>query len=202
MGHKNKGLTLIETVVVVAVLSVLSLSLYIVFKSGMDAWSRSDTRLEVFQNARVILGQISRELRGAFVGGDAVFAGADGGGSSPDEIEFATAIGNSIYQLKYWIDAGSTPNVFTREYEEDPDFGAGITWEEPIAFNEAGDDVRVSNIQFEYWDDEAGPAAWTGDGDWTDTGRLPAEVKIILTLEDSNTDTYQFETKVYLPNSE
>lgn len=214
MNHK-KGLTLVEVLVVVTILSVLALSVYTVFKSGLDVWSRSEARLDIYQNGRVALDQISRELVGAFsVTGASVFQGTDGSGTSSDVLIFLTNFGDSIYRVKYELDAGS--NILRRYYiDYAVTFGASYTDDPetsgtPIDFVSPTKNAMVSNIQFQYLPAMPLP---TGMNDWIGfsmdswpggepADSLPKTVKIILTLKDANDKDYVFETIVYLPNSE
>lgn len=188
-----KGLTLLEVLIVVTVLSVLSLSLYTVFKSGVEAWSKSETRLEIYQNARAILDQMSRELAGAFVGGDVEFRG------EADELEFVTNYSDSIYKIKYEL---GDDNTLKRKYIENPvDYTSA-----DYANKENGPDgtdqgiidfgFMINDIQFEYWDGDI----W--DDDWSSPNVLPGAVKVVIELVDSDDNAYPFETMVYLPNSE
>lgn len=196
MVHKNKGLTLIEVLVVVTILSVLTLTLYTVFKSGADAWSKSETRLDIYQNARVVLDQISRELAGAIVGESAAngarFVGID---ADPDTIEFVTNFAGSLYRIRYERLAGTTR--LQRSYEENPaDFNNPAYTN--IEFNELTND-----IQFTYWIASASSVpSWDSWGGPPTTDRLPRAVTIILTLVDPEGNTYRFETMAYLPNSD
>ena len=202
MNHKNSGLTLVEVLIVLTILSILVLSLYTVFKTGFDAWSRSEARLDVFQNARVILDQISRELPGAFVGGGATFEGNYGGDDeTADDIAFATDFAGSIYQINYWLDTVGDPSVLKREYEENPVFGGGYTPTYTTVEFTAGK-IFISNIKFLYW----GPATtdWSVDAltTWSSGTTLPEAVRIAITLMGEGTHTYSFENIIYLPNSE
>ncbi len=201
MSRKNIGLTLIEVLVVITILSVLSLSVYIVFKSGMDAWSKSEVRLDIFQNARVVLDQMSRELPGTFVGGGATFTGTN---NDPDTLEFVTNFANSIYMIEYEIEAGTT--ILKRKYSKNPsdytDPGYDDDTDDDTGIIEFG--FKISDIQFTYCDTDTG--TWTTDEGWTDTATLPAAVKIEISLKENPSDddakAHKFETEVYLPNSE
>ncbi len=208
MSHKNKGFTLVEVLVVVTILSVLVLSLYTVFKSGVDAWSKSEAHLEIFQNARVILDQISRELPGAFVGGDAEFTGNDGvGENSSDTLEFITNFGDSIYKLKYELAAD---NILERKYIEDPPNYANIDYENAVDEDDGIEEgivefgFKVSDIQFSYL--PLGSVDWSSaQPTWSGT-TLPEAVEIEIRLKENPDDddarAHHFETIVYLPNSE
>jgi prepilin-type N-terminal cleavage/methylation domain-containing protein len=190
MGHKNRGLTLTEVMVVVAILSVLTLSIYTVFKSGIDAWSKSETHLEVYQNARVALDQISRELPGAFVGG--VAGGFQGEDSNPDTLVLVTTYGGATYQIRYSLDTAR--GVLIRQHDENPeDFANPVYTDIDFAFN-------INGLNFDYY--PQGGAAWGDSGLWNNTATLPAAVRIMIECIDSDGNTYPFETVVYLPNSE
>ncbi len=200
----------------ITILSVLALSVYIVFKSGLDAWSKSESRLDIYQNARVALDQMSREIAGAFsVTGVPVFQGADGGGTSPDTLIFLTNFGDSVYRVKYKLDTGSKvlkryyidyTASFSASYADDPEAsGKSIDFVSPTKR------AMVSDMQFQYLPLTASPAGmadWSGSGvqaSWPGSNpadSLPEALKIVLTLKDANNKNYVFETIVYLPNSE
>lgn len=235
MKCKNNGITLVETLVAVMILSVLALSLYTVFKSGIDAWTKSESRLEIYQNARAVLDQLSRELAGAFVTSGvtgAKLAGVDGG-AGPDTLTFVTDFADSIYKIYYHLDLDATDATkknLIREYIDYSDpANAGKGYDstsygpqEPVQFVAYTKSAMVSNIKFKYLPVMPSPpsylpatalspsfmADWNtalAISSWT-TGYLPEAVKIVVTMRavpnDPNGATYDFETIVYLPNSE
>jgi prepilin-type N-terminal cleavage/methylation domain-containing protein len=191
---KRKGLTLIELLVVVAVLSILGVSLYTVFNSGVDAWDAAVERLEIYQTARFVLGQMSRELSSAFVGGGAMFTGADGvegSGNRGDLIWFTMRHGDTIHTLLYshdsWWKNQPDPILWRRSDE-----GTNIS-EDFVDIDLAS---NLSSIDFFYWNNG------TRTSDWLTDTILPDAVDIEIGLVDSDGNAYQFETTVYLPNSE
>ncbi|MFH0839677.1 MAG: type II secretion system protein [Candidatus Omnitrophota bacterium] len=223
MRHKNSGITLIETLIAVMILSVLALSLYTVFKSGIDAWTKAESRLEIYQNARAVLDQLSRELVGAFVTSGATGAKFDGtyGGSNddPDTLVFITDFADSIYKIRYELDDADPDNkILKRDYI---DYGVTHTpakdytntdYDESIELVPPTKGTMVDNIKFTYlaqidvapfldWSSER--TEWLGSGATAPAAdSLPEAVKIVLTLRDANGNQYPFETIVYLPNSE
>jgi prepilin-type N-terminal cleavage/methylation domain-containing protein len=216
MNHR-KGLTLVEVLVVVTILSVLALSVYTVFKSGVDAWSKAEERLDIYQNARVVLDQISRELAGAFVdGANAKLVGTPGATpTDPDTLEFITDFSDSIYKIRYQLASDATytsKKALERgyiDYSVDTGENYASTAYHTIIFVPATKNVEVSNIKFQYMIVMVPPTPPTGIGDWTistphvwSAATLPEAVKVILTLKDANNNIHDFETIVYLPNSE
>jgi len=197
--NRHKGLTLIEILVVIFVASILFITLYTVFKSGAEAWSKARMRLEIYQNARVIMEQLSRELPGAFVDSDssATFTGEDGdtdpeNDASPDKLEFITNFAGTIYKLKYELKPGDS-HILLREYIKEPTDYASTDYE----FVEFG--FSVNKFDFLYWDTIT--RDWTKDGTWAGSKyTLPGAVKIKLELIDTEGKTYPFETTVYIPS--
>lgn len=200
---KYNGLTLIELLVVMAVSTILFISLYTVFKSGADAWSKAKARLEIYQNARVVLDQLSRELPGAFVDAtNATFTGVNGT-DDDDTVEFVTRLGDSIYKLKYQLDPDTNKKILLRKYIKDPPDYTNTDYEnvlnEPDGIEEGIVDFgfNINKINFRYY--KTSISDWTIDGTWSDTTTLPEAVKIELELVDSEGKTYPFETKVWIP---
>jgi len=173
----------------------------------MDAWSRSEGRLDVYQNARVALDQISRELPGAFVGGGAQFELSAGGGEDDSDIlEFVTEFGDDIYEIEYELIEG---NILQRKYSRNPADYSVPSYEDStdgdtgiVEFSSC-----VTDIQFSYWD--AGIPGWSDAGtSWPDGDVLPEAIKVEIALRQNPKDktadakTRSFETAIYLPNSE
>jgi len=209
MNHKNSGLTLVETLVSVAILSILALSVYIVFKSGIDAWSKSEERLDIYQNARVVLDQISREVVGAFVD---TGTGARLEGEA-NTLTFVTDFSGAIYKISYYLDTSNSPNnILKRDYIDyslstsEPYTSTAYTSTDFISWTKG---TRVDNIEFFYLRPMAimemvdMSSDWAGASvSWSDAASLPEAIRMRLTFRDANDKAYLFETIVYLPNSE
>ncbi|MBN1870937.1 MAG: prepilin-type N-terminal cleavage/methylation domain-containing protein [Candidatus Omnitrophica bacterium] len=200
---KNKdGLTLLEILIAISLLSILGVTINIAFKSGFDAWLTAQRRVEIYQDIRMSLDMLTRELPGAFVGGVGGFRGIeegsvtyDGGGfgpnyigEDPDSIEFTTLVEGNIYQVRYYLD-GTT---MRRCHETNPDDFADPVWDE---INDIG--THINDFDIRYWNG----SAWTSDGDWTTTGTLPDAVEITITGIDSEGNIFPFRTTLFLANS-
>jgi len=59
------GFTLLELLAVMVILSLITASLFTIFRQGTDTWRRSAARTEVYLKARQILDMMAREVKGA-----------------------------------------------------------------------------------------------------------------------------------------
>jgi len=62
---RSRAFTLTELLVVMAILSLILLCLFTIFRQGTQTWRLSSARTEAYIKARQILDMISREIRGA-----------------------------------------------------------------------------------------------------------------------------------------
>jgi len=127
MSNK-KGFTLVEIIITMAILALFMTSLVTVFRNSLNAWKKSEARLAVYQNARLVLEQISREVAYA-VSDEAcgiMFLGLEEGSgknSSKDELYFVSPLENSgrwdLCAVGYWLD--EEDNELLRYYRVDTD---------------------------------------------------------------------------------
>ncbi len=82
----GKGVTLVELLVAVALLSLLMVAFYTVFKGGTKAYETGEERVELIQNVRIAFERMVSEIRQAMpdVSGDTpdVVFDLEGGGSA------------------------------------------------------------------------------------------------------------------------
>lgn len=62
---KESGVTLVELLVAVALLSLLMVAFYTVFKGGTKAYETGEARVELAQNGRIALDRMASEIRRA-----------------------------------------------------------------------------------------------------------------------------------------
>jgi len=67
MSKKEEAFTLVEIMVSCAILVILMGALYRVFWGSSAAWQKGEARTRMYQNARISLDLMSREIRAAFV---------------------------------------------------------------------------------------------------------------------------------------
>lgn len=63
--NKERGVTLVELMVAVALLSLIMVAFFTIFKGGTAAWKKGDIRTELVQNGRIALDRMASEIRQA-----------------------------------------------------------------------------------------------------------------------------------------
>lgn len=217
MGAR-KGFTLIELLVAMTLFSVVMAAIYAAFGTGARVWRIGERDVEVFQDARVALMLMSKELRCAFPEAGHLFFGEDdrSGDRDNDKLEFYTVRpplepkgGREarILKVSYYVDEARGGRGYVLKREEQIVTGRIPTEKEvksrgkrerPIEMEKAWDCVLASNVDslnFRYsWGEEWVPMCSKGFG-------LPAEVGIAIKLrgEGKRSDMRRFETAVHLP---
>lgn len=67
VSEKERAFTLVEIIVSCAILVILMGALYRIFGAGSSAWQKGEARTRMYQNARIILDLMSREIKSAFI---------------------------------------------------------------------------------------------------------------------------------------
>ncbi len=65
MKNRERGVTLVELMVAVALLSLIMVAFFTIFKGGTAAWRKGDIRTELVQNGRIALDRMASEIRQA-----------------------------------------------------------------------------------------------------------------------------------------
>ncbi len=209
--NRERGVTLVELLVAVALLSLLMVAFYTIFKGGTKAYETGETRVELIQNARIALDRISSEIRQALPDpydfkiyketGVTVSAGSfgqiivfyapiDDKSSDPDtygaeEIRFSQLLGNDPDH------ANDTPTNIVYKRAKNPNqnrFSYEVTTE-VLADLQTGVDRENSGITFR----EEPPVGEMRSGLIT--------IKLILKEDPSDPDSpeYTIQTKVKAP---
>ena len=173
----KKGFTLVELIIALLLVGIISTVFLGIFKRGGLAWQLGERRVKSYQNARVIMGQLSRELPSVYVSATETFVGG------ANQIRFFANIwaGDSgaegLVELGYRKEDGE--NILERLYKTDP--SAGDTWRE-FAF-------YFKSISFTY----DGETSWNS---LTENNKPPAKVEITVTMEDDKL----YKAAVSIPN--
>lgn len=219
---RRKGLTLVEILVVSAIFAIIALSLFVVFRAGLESWSRTQAHLEVYQTARTTIDWLTRDLSAAYLNSNNAnieFRAWTAGGStwvSPSggsEVFFIAALNptqndpNAKFELchvGYWLN--STTHELMRYYYTQ--VGAAPDYSFPAHVGTAALHSKVAKnvtaFTLEYRD-----SANTLSTSWdsrassiqpTQRGKKPSKVQITLTIQEPNSArTQTFTTGVYIP---
>jgi len=180
-----RGFTLIEVLISASIFSIIILSLYSAFRTGITAYNKIDSAFSVYQSARVILSRISLELKNSFSyrGNDSLFKGQN------QELEFISIIDlfeennflRDICRIKYIWEDGVLKRICLR--------GIDGLKEEDIEFegDELSSDLKEILFQYAYstgdpdspydWQD-----VWPEEENLEQKKNLPLAVKIKLSL--------------------
>ncbi len=224
---RRKGLTLVEILVVATIFAIIALSLFVVFRAGLESWSRTQAHLEVYQTARTALDWITKDLSASYLNSNnasITFRGFNAGGStwvSPSggsEVFFIAALNPTqndpnakfeLCQVGYWLN--STTHELMRYYYTQtgstPDYTfsthAGTAAQNQKVAKNVIASATEAAFSLTYFD-SAGTTYSTWDSragaPSTQVGKKPSKVQITLTLKEPNsTRTQTFKTGVYIP---
>jgi len=181
-GARARGFTLVEVLIVLVLTSLITLTLFSAFRTGIKAWRTAEDHLQRVEGARQLLNVVHRHLL-QVVPVVLVF---------PDRTEFAfsgtasslryvaplsMSAGSELYVVELFSDEGRRPGVWGRFV---PYVAEGM---DPAA--ESADDSLISEelrVGFLYYGatDESGQEmGWTDT--WTGRATFPLLVRISFT---------------------
>ncbi len=165
------GLTLVEILVVSVIFSIVVLSLFTVFRGALDSWRKSETLLDIYQNARFALELMRKEIPSAVLyqksdntGYWTKFQGNDKGGtyiiksgSVADELFLVAPVEDNpgmqdLCEIGYWL---RDDNCLMRHFEYFNGSTVPVVYD--FSNNSSGtfsDDIiarNVTDLQFTYY---------------------------------------------------
>ncbi|MCK5706182.1 MAG: prepilin-type N-terminal cleavage/methylation domain-containing protein [Candidatus Aureabacteria bacterium] len=219
----RKGFTLIEMMVAFTMLSLLIYTLFSVFNSVSVSYDMANRKTDVFQNARAVLDQISREIKGAVrdpLFAFYIFKGSSGWcpNSIGDELHFITSWNTNtgqvtdIVELGYYLDGRGTgttdDDVIRRGIATDKppaatyNYNAISSWPMGNNYDEQG--FWITNFTVEWHDGTAWNfGAFNPSTNAALRNNIPKAIRIKLTLQtlQSSDDKMDYETVISLYNS-
>lgn len=205
---KRNSFTLVELLVVMAILGVLVSTLYTSFKGGTNSWKAGDARSQRGQNARAALEIMSRDLKAAFTRASSTvlqFQGNDGSwtdtGVTPSVIRAADGV--------YFTAASNYPNA-SADYDLE-EVGYYLVTAARALYRLEADTINsdltdgagtelaphVIGVDLRYNDG----TSWSSNGNYTKSSTLPKAVEITLSVEDEDQieTPRDYKTIVYIP---
>lgn len=187
---KSNGFTLVELLIVSALISIIGLAVYSVLSSGIRIWQRVNIEMPT-QDLNIFLDKFSLDLRNSIEYKDLNFIG------SKDQFEFATLLENSHF-------GGRTPAKvrYYYNYREKKLYREELDYSQ--IFNGDREDgteslANIESLQFSYYfyDKESNAYSWLDK--WPHE-ILPAAVRIEMKLNGVNQNN-SFTKTVTIPIS-
>lgn len=200
--NKKSGFTLAEVLVSGTIVSLVAISVYSIFASGIHLWKQGIRSRRYQRNIRIFSDKLTRELRNTFDFSDIKFEGLRDSVSFAGLIENNTSEKDSYFEIgriKYFL---NEQNVFCRLEERCPE-----------CFQEETDAVSkglisgVSQVEFQYCylDNATGDYKWREDWIKEEQDTIPQAVKIELLFEESPQDSSEisrsskFSKTIFIP---
>jgi len=174
----KRGFTLIELLLALLILSFVLVCIYQTFQAGFAAQKFAEGKSDLYQNGRLALSRLSRELRCSFTSADnpnLKFIGEE------SRIDYVSAYSTTLKEISYFYDKESQA-LMRREApvpdEESKRGGLTSLMAESI-----------SELSFHFFDGENWQSVWEDEN-------LPEGIKINLVLEDK--EKLNLSTKICL----
>lgn len=190
----KKGVTLIELIVAVSIFAVISVAVYSTFAMGLSIWRRTQKAQVMYQNIRLALDEMARDLQNAVVYFDSSQTTAINFEGEKDRISFYSLVDGyqttppypQLRKISYTL--GDSGNLQRLEQVHQ---GADIAPEtEEIA-------SQVANLSFFYSYEDNGALGYEWRRDWEPNERIPESVRIELELNTGNKPV--FSKYVFIP---
>lgn len=188
------GFTFVELMVTISIFSIVGLAIYSTFGTGVNAWRRGQQGADFYQDARLSLNIMARELRNSIFYKDLEFVGQEDKVSFPCLINTAVAGAPqrlAIGKVTYWFD--SQHHALLRSEE---------TLAESFQENQ-GETMELASsvveLDFSYsFRGEERECDWLDS--WGDVHTIPLGIKIALAFEDEKSQEKTVFTKtVFIP---
>lgn len=187
---REKGFTLVEILIAVAIVSLILTIIYGSYASSIDTMNYTREKMETFSVARLTLSRMHDELTSSFFSEeseDVVFSGEEGSLSfisSSHERIFKDSKEYDLVEIGYFTEAaeeGESLCLWRREDRTpDDDVLEGGEKEKLIE--------HLESIEFKYYDGEE----WRDEWDSKEESYLPQAVKVILKFPEKELSTTAF----------
>jgi len=198
--RRTHGFTLIELLIATSIFSIIILSLYSAFQSGISSYNRVDSAFNLYQTARIVFNRIELDLKDSFIylEDDSKFKGTSQTlefFSVIDSFEKGQAFSN-ICRVKYELNNDILKRIFYQGLD---------ALEENSKFEgeELSSDVKEISFQYAYATNSLDKSydwqeSWPKENDLTQRKTLPLAVKIKLSLTEK--DRHQKELGIVVFN--
>ncbi len=189
---QKKGFTLIELLISAAIFSIIVLSIYSAFQTGILSYNKLDSSFDLYQTARIVFNKIERDLRNSFVyrTDDSKFKGQSQQldfFSRLDLINPQAEVYPEICRIIYELNGGILKRACYK--------GLDALVEDASALDIQADELagQIKALTFEYAFTVKNPSekcydwqeVWPQDNDKDQESSLPLAVRITLVLSET-----------------
>lgn len=179
-----RSFTLIELLIAISIFSVIILSVYSAFNTGVLSYYRMDSAFNVYQTARTILNRMELDLKNTFVYSQDISKGGSKFGGTNQSLDFYTIVdtyengqvSTNIYHIEYKFSEPTLTRIFHKGQDVLKSDSTGVT-------QDLSSDVK--EIYFEYGTGDTNNP-WQKNEPWPKDDaqkiKLPLAVKIELVL--------------------
>lgn len=172
MAKNNKkflaGFTLVEILISSAIISLVAISVYAVFASGVRVWQRGSQASSYERRERLFLEKLGRELSNTFQFSNIPFKGTE------DSIAFATLSEKGVSRISYFL---NTENVLCRRLTS---YAESFKKEEELEAIKLIPGVSGLKFSYCYLDNASGDYKWKDRWKPEEQDTLPRAVSIEL----------------------
>ena len=195
--HPEKGFTLLELLISIAILSLVLVMIYGTLSMGSRAWEKGEEDIEKTQRMRVVMNLLSREIKSTFpykvtpseLDTHKEFYAFEG---KKDSVSFVSTVPlkggrRGLSWLSFWVEGEEGLVVVERDALRSDIFKErnSIDKDEIEVL-----DSNITSMKLEYYELKSGKEEGEGEGEWKEhwdaekEGTLPHAVKIELTFEE------------------
>ncbi len=149
----ERGFTLVEMLIALAILAMIVVSTFTIFRSSSRSWQKGEARSKRYHNARMAIGKMSTEISQAVISENTLseFIG------EKDEVSFISFVSSAsgifeLTEVEYWLDAGEKFLMRNEDTEPDYDF----TTQDYSDILAEG----ISQLEFSYYDGKEWTESW------------------------------------------
>jgi len=206
----HNGFTLVELVIVIALMAILWGVDYTMFYQSKNVFSLSDNKLEMYQYARIAMDEISRNLKGATLKDNVDYfrsftTGPADAKSNNSVLTFLSLTPNGsstpVTLITYYLK--NTDELMRAEYNDTSYiYGTISSSIDPSQFTYYKLTANTNYFNLAYFTGSATVSAWDSTSGTT-TGRLPDAVSVTLQIYGTGTgnalETGTFTTQIMIP---
>lgn len=187
---RNRGFTLIELVIVAAILAIISLAVYSTFSSGIKIWQKINQNMPA-EDVDIFFEKFTSDLRNSLKMADISFVGEE------DKIEFATLVSSqrlqktTVGKIRYRFDDGKD-EIIRQKMDYSDIYNGEDGGEEALLKN-----IKYTKFQYYAYDTEKQRYLWQDE--WIEE-ELPLAVRIEVELKNDE-QTGKFIKTVSIPAS-